>query len=121
MRKGELCGLRWTDVDLDRGLISVRRSYRSTPKSGKGRHVPINPRLAPVLRAWKVQCPGTSEGLAFPTPRSSESARARLTLQQVQVIQMRSGGGERRSVLAREYAVSWNAIAKVVRGERKQR
>ena len=39
MRMGELFGLRWTDVDFDMARIHVRRSYRTTPKSGKGRTV----------------------------------------------------------------------------------
>jgi integrase/recombinase XerC len=67
MRLGELCGLRWTDVNLDTGLISIRRSYRTTPKSGKSRFVPANPRLVPVLRLWREGCPASAEGLVFPT------------------------------------------------------
>jgi integrase len=67
MRMGELYGLRWVDTSLDREMISVRRSYRSTPKSGKSRHVPINPRLLPILTDWKKRCPSSPEGLVFPT------------------------------------------------------
>ena len=67
LRLGELWGLRWSDLDLERGLISVRRSYRLAPKSGKLRHVPINPALAPTLREWKGRCPKSDEGLVFPT------------------------------------------------------
>jgi integrase len=32
MRRGELCALRWQDVDLDRGVISVERSLEQTRK-----------------------------------------------------------------------------------------
>jgi integrase len=71
MRMGELYGLRWVDVGLDRGLLSVRRSYRSTPKSGKHRHVPINPQLLPILQAWEKRCPTSAEGLVFPTERGT--------------------------------------------------
>lgn len=118
MRKGELCGLRWTDVDFDRGVIAVRRSFRSTPKSGKGRHIPINPRLTPILRAWKALCPTMLEGLVFPAPSGPQ--RGKLTSRQVLEIRTRVGEGERRSVLAREYSVSWTGLAKAVRGDRAQ-
>jgi integrase len=69
LRMGELWGLRWTDCDLDRGLLTVRRSYRLAPKSGKPRAVPINPALLPVLRQWRNECPTSDEGLVFPTAR----------------------------------------------------
>lgn len=31
MRRGELCGLRWSDIDWDRGTITVRRSIYQIP------------------------------------------------------------------------------------------
>ncbi|MFL5293188.1 MAG: tyrosine-type recombinase/integrase, partial [Myxococcales bacterium] len=68
MRMGELFGLRWTDVDFEMTRIHVRRSYRTTPKSGKGRTIPLSPHLAPVLRAWKAHCRSTAENLVFPSP-----------------------------------------------------
>ena len=68
LRKGELFGLRWTDVQIDAGRIDVNRSYRLLPKSGKPRHLPIHPALAPILRAWRDRCPATEERLAFPVP-----------------------------------------------------
>jgi integrase len=67
LRLGELIGLRWTDLNLETRLLSVRRSLRVAPKSGKVRHVPINPQLAAVLELWKDTCPGSDEGLVFPT------------------------------------------------------
>jgi integrase len=59
MRLGELCALRWKDIDFDRNVIAVRASVwqgiEGTPKSGKGRLIPLHPRvrdvLAPVRRA----------------------------------------------------------------------
>ncbi len=68
LRMGELYGLRWRDLDLDRGQLTVKRSYTLVPKSGKLRHVPINPRLATLLRQWRELCPPTAEGLVLPTP-----------------------------------------------------
>jgi len=66
LRKGELFGLRWSSVDLDRLQLEVARSYDGKTKSGKTRHVPISPKLAPILRAWKKVCPKTAGNLVFP-------------------------------------------------------
>jgi len=64
MRKGELFGLRWIDVQFDRGAIHVAHSYVKTPKSGKWRPVPMHPALGPILREWQRRCaPGQ---LVFP-------------------------------------------------------
>lgn len=51
--ESEALHLRWEDVSLDNGLISVvsgRDGHRT--KSGKGRKVPITPRLAAALREY---------------------------------------------------------------------
>src|SRR2546425_2704357 len=111
MRLGELYGLRWSDVTFDLGIIGVRRSYRTTPKSGKGRHIRINPRLAPILRAWKTRCPTTAEGLVFPAPLPDEHRK--LTMEQVEQIRQRAARGERRSELAPHYGASWPAVAMI--------
>ena len=50
LRKGELCGLRKCDVDLDASLITVRCSYdRETTKGGHADVIPVAPALAPYL------------------------------------------------------------------------
>ena len=69
MRKGELYGLRWTDVDLDAGSLRIRHSYRALPKDGQPRTIPLHPELIPVLRAWRPQCPYTELDLVFPVRR----------------------------------------------------
>ena len=67
LRKGELFGLRWIDVQLDGGArIDVMKSYAGSPKSGKARHVPINRELAVILRRWKEASPVNDQGLVFP-------------------------------------------------------
>ena len=50
MRKGELYGLRFSDVNFTSGVIRIAWSYNTTPKSGKTRAVPIHPSLMPCLR-----------------------------------------------------------------------
>lgn len=69
MRKGELYGLRWTDVNFQSQVIRIAWSYSSTPKSGKTRAVPIHPSLLPILRQWQRVCPQTPQGLVFPVVR----------------------------------------------------
>jgi integrase len=54
LRRGELAGLRWIDVDLDAGRILVRQAYVKghfvTPKSGKPREVPLGDEVIEELR-----------------------------------------------------------------------
>jgi integrase len=87
LRRGELMALRWEDVDLTRGLISVERSYDPTsgqyvaPKSRAGRRtVPIAAVLREHLIAHRLRS-GRSEGLAFgrtaETPQSDGAIRGR--------------------------------------------
>jgi integrase len=53
LRRGELLGLRWRDIDFDASTIRVRASYAAgkltTPKSGKVRAVPMAPEVAAAL------------------------------------------------------------------------
>jgi integrase len=57
LRLGELLGLQWGDVDFVTSEIHVRRNWTHgalvTPKSGKGRRVPMSPELAHALRGYK--------------------------------------------------------------------
>ncbi len=66
LRKGELLGLRWQDLDLESRRLTVSRSFRSTPKGGKIRHLRLPLSCVPVLAGWKRVCPQTSDGLVFP-------------------------------------------------------
>ncbi|MDI3289626.1 site-specific integrase [Polyangium sp. 15x6] len=67
LRQGELLELRWTDVDLVKGLLRVRRSIWkakiSTPKGGKGRDVPLSDEARTALRSLPSRFAG---GLVFP-------------------------------------------------------
>ena len=66
LRKGELCGLRWRDLDIPTRRLTVARSYASTPKSGKSRHLRLPEVVVPVLTDWAQRCPRTDQGLVFP-------------------------------------------------------
>jgi integrase len=68
LRKGELFGLRWQDVDLKTRRLDVARSYRTLPKSGQVRHLRLPIQLVPLLGEWRTRCPATPEGLVFPVP-----------------------------------------------------
>lgn len=66
LRKGELFGLRWRDLDLDSRRLTIARSFAATPKSGKPRHLRLPDAVVPVLQRWQQRCPKTAEGLVFP-------------------------------------------------------
>lgn len=60
LRLGELFALRWGDVDLVKRALHVRQSWShghlTTPKSGRGRSLPVSPELAGVLHAHRHLC-----------------------------------------------------------------
>src|SRR5689334_12280621 len=66
LRKGELFGLRWIDLDLDARRLTVARSYRTTPKDGEARHLRVPERLIAMLRTWREKCPASPDGLVLP-------------------------------------------------------
>ncbi len=60
MRRGEIFGLKWGDVDLDRALLHVRRSYvdgvEGPPKTDSSRRpLPLPPQVIDALKAWKLK------------------------------------------------------------------
>lgn len=59
MRRGELCGLWWTDIDWKSGTVTIRRNlqytsakgvYVTSTKNGKSRMVDIGPEMLALLR-----------------------------------------------------------------------
>jgi integrase len=72
LRASELRGLRWEDVDLDKGELHVHQradqyNTMGAPKSEAGeRTVPLPPMVVKMLREWKLACPKGPLGLAFP-------------------------------------------------------
>ena len=89
LRRGEICGLRWSDVDWSRQLLCVRNQRQRLasgsvvdlpPKSFSGnRDIPIPPQLLPSLRAAR-QIGGYVVAInGHPiTPSALDKAHARL-------------------------------------------
>jgi integrase len=58
MRRGEVLGLRWSDLDFDRGSLAVRQAivaagydtYLDTPKSHRPRTIDLDPKTMKALR-----------------------------------------------------------------------
>jgi integrase len=72
MRASELRGLRWSDVDLDDGVLHVRQRADAwknigPPKSAAGtREIPLVPMVINALKQWRPQCPAGLLDLVFP-------------------------------------------------------
>lgn len=66
MRKGEICGLSWKDIDFQSGTITIRRqllrdkekggkNYIATTKSGKGRTITPAPFVMNILKEVRTE------------------------------------------------------------------
>jgi integrase len=70
-RRGEMCALRWTDLDLVRGTMTVERSYSRTrsraheksTKTNQKRRISIDAGTVDLLNAYHEQCRQQCEGL----------------------------------------------------------
>jgi integrase len=69
LRRGEVLGLRWSDVELERGQLSVQRAKvaagydvnEGETKSGRARTIALGPTTITVLKAHKLaQLPGST-------------------------------------------------------------
>ena len=63
MRRGEVLGLRWVDVDLELARVAVRQTrvlagrqvVTSEPKTSRGRRsIALDPRTVAALRSWRA-------------------------------------------------------------------
>jgi integrase len=63
LRASELRGLAWVDVDLVKGILTVRQradrwGVMGEPKSAAGRRtIPLPPSVVTALKEWKLACP----------------------------------------------------------------
>ncbi len=60
LRLSELCALRWRDLDLPEGLVTV------LGKGGKQRTVPVGSHARTALEAWRGESAGRAENPVFP-------------------------------------------------------
>ena len=60
VRLSELCALRWRDLDLDDGLVTV------LGKGGKQRSVPLGSHARAALREWRASTGAGNEAQVFP-------------------------------------------------------
>jgi integrase len=85
LRISELRGLRWDDVDLKRAELHMRQRadrYNAIgkPKSVAGeRVIPLPPTLVSTLRKWKLACPNSEMGLAFPAADGTVQSYVNIT------------------------------------------
>jgi integrase len=85
LRRGEVIGLEWNDLDMKRGEITVQRAvYRgvaNTPKGGKTRTVPMTVQLRAALQGHRhlagprVLVAATDEGIRSAMERLTRAAR----------------------------------------------
>lgn len=82
-RQGELLGLRWSDVDVPKQQIHIRRTYNMgrffTPKTEQSnRSIDMSPGLIRVLSTWKLQSSGRHDDLVFPSAEGTPISAANM-------------------------------------------
>jgi len=63
LRRGELFSLRWSDIDLDGAMLTVRAA---AAKSGDSRRVPLNAEAVGTLEGWHRQNKPAAAAYVFP-------------------------------------------------------
>lgn len=80
LRSSELRGLRWQDVDMEKGTITVRQradkwgAIGSTKSHAGQRTVPVPPVVINTLKEWKLACPNGD--LVFPNGRGNPESHS---------------------------------------------
>lgn len=72
-RRGELCGLRWSHVDLDKGTVTLRtsiaqdgsRRWEKDTKSHQQRRIAVDADTVEVLAAHHARCEARAEALGL--------------------------------------------------------
>ncbi len=99
LRSSELRGLRWQDIDLAAGTITVRQradqwGQIGPPKSEAGkRTIPVPPELVAELKAWKLRSPISRLGLAFPSSTGTPLRHNNMLRRTFFPLQVRAGLG----------------------------
>ena len=99
LRSSELRGLRWRDIDLAAGTLTVRQradeiGQIGPPKSEAGRRtIPIPPELVTELKRWKLRCDHSRLDLAFPSKRGTPLRHNNLLRRVYFPLQIRAGLG----------------------------
>ena len=70
-RRGELCGLRWRDVDLAAGVLSVERAiaqhgaqkWEKDTKTHRSRRLALDPETVALLTGHKALCSSRAEAV----------------------------------------------------------
>jgi integrase len=70
-REGEILGLKWGDLDMEKNQIHIQRSFNHgaffpTKTKASKRKVDLAPLVMHQLRKWKLACPRTDLDLMFP-------------------------------------------------------
>jgi integrase len=76
MRRGEVLGLRWSDVDLDAGRLAVRQTLSAPRNPDTGQHVPVFEQ--PKTKRSKRSVPLPAQTVAALQAHRKEQARERL-------------------------------------------
>jgi integrase len=94
MRQGEIFSLRWRDVDLENGLLTIQASHSKTMKE---RQVALTARVSLELERLKAKAPDNPNGLVFGildnVKRSFTSARSDAGLKDVRFHDLRHYSG----------------------------
>lgn len=80
MRKGELLGLIWDDVDTKKGIVSIKRTIvyaqrklylKDMPKTESAiRTIQLPEPTIKVMKQWKLECPANELNILFPSPKT---------------------------------------------------
>lgn len=72
LRSSELRGLRWPDLDLKAGTVTIRQRADQRGTLGKCkskaayRTIPLAPAIVTAFKAWRLRCPNSDLDLVFP-------------------------------------------------------
>ena len=76
VRLGELSGLRWSDIDLSTGIVTIAQQFTAGAFSelktdASRRRIPRPQEVLKQLKLWKLRCPYSEQVLVFPSPNGS--------------------------------------------------